>query len=159
MPGASVKWRCLQQHLTRRLHKEAGCLCFVLDVGASVGHMLAESIDQVGSSSATLQNLDLLAELLLLQMAVRGSWLHVRLWASFVVSVSQPPFQVDGVLQNGETISFAERFHSFCPDCSNAVALPEASERVAAARACKRYTRPSRKTLQRVSRSSLYDPG
>ena len=50
-----------------------------------------------------------------------------------MVSVWRPLFQVDGVLQIGENISVAEWFHNFCPACNNAEALPEASERVAAA--------------------------
>ncbi len=74
VPGASVGCKqSLQQHLTWQLHREAGCLCFVLIVGASVGSMLPESADQVGSSSAATQHIDLLVELPLLQMAVLGS--------------------------------------------------------------------------------------
>ncbi len=72
-----------------------------------------------------------------------------------MVSVSQPLFQVDGVLQIGEIISVAEWFHNFCLVCNNAGVLPEAAERVAATGPRKRHIRPSRKVLQRVSTSSM----
>ena len=155
MLGASVKWPCLQQHLTRRLHKEAGCLCFVLDVGASVGHMLAESIDQVGSSSA----LTYLPSFSCFQwqcgeagcMCVCGPllWCSCRSHHSKLTGCCR--MERPSASQSNSTTSGRPAIKlRLCQRHQRGWQPP---------RACKRYTRPSRKTLQRVSRSSLYDPG